>query len=123
MSTSKVITRSLLAILLILVVLALRPIQEVTANDCSSVSGELVNLYEAGQYDVFFQLRGDERRFYINRGLENGLSLTELQEELLNQNITLTYVNHWTPLDPMNQTRHVAELSHQGSILYSKITK
>jgi len=123
MSTSKIITRSLLAILLIFVMLALRPIYNVSTDDCSSVSGELVNLYEAGEHDVFFQLRGDERRFYINRGLENGLTLNELKAELLNQPITLTYVNHWTPLDPMNQVRHVAELSYQGNILYSEIVR
>ncbi len=123
MSTSKIITPSLLAILLMLVVLVLHPIQDVTADDCSSVSGELINLYKTGQYDLCFQLRGDERRFYINRGLENGLEWKELQQDLLNKKITLTYVNHWTPLDPVNQMRHVAELSHQGSILYSEIIK
>ena len=107
-------------LLSILFILALRPVPILNEAECQSVSGTLENLHEGPGYDLVLKLEEDSRRFYINRGLEQGLDLVELKRTLLGKEIKLKYPDHWTPLDPFNETIHVSILEFEGKKLYDE---
>lgn len=71
------------------------------------VTGKVVDLFEGGENDVVIQLNNDRSFYYINRGLESGLTLEELKEKLLNQQVLLKCPDMWTPLDPHNVMHHL----------------
>ena len=67
-----------------------------------------------------FKLMNDESRYYINRGIESGLSVEELKEVLLGKEVYITYPPHWSFLDPMNTTKHISKLATRNEIFYSE---
>ena len=108
---------------LLFIVLAMSPIPKATSANCIEVMGKVEKIDEAGTNDVTFQLENDDAIYYINRGLEKGLTLEDLQEELLNREISLHYVKHWSPLDPNNKTRHIAKLEIGEELIYNEMQK
>ena len=73
-----------------------------------------------GSFDIVFKLMNDESRYYINRGIESGLSVEELKEVLLGKEVYITYPPHWSFLDPMNTTKHISKLATRNEIFYSE---
>ena len=97
-----------------------RPVSILPEEECLVVTGEVEHIFEGGPYDVVFRLRNDPKRYYINRGLENGLDLQVLKNELLGKEVTLTYPDHWTPLDPKKTTIHISKVEFGNVIVYSE---
>jgi hypothetical protein len=52
--------------------------------------------------------------------LEQGLTL-EAMKQLEGKQITLYYVEHWSPFDAMHQVRHIAKVAMGKSIVYNEI--
>ncbi|MEM7204454.1 MAG: hypothetical protein AAF628_29620 [Planctomycetota bacterium] len=100
--------------------LALRPVPIVAETDCEIVAGEVERVYEGGTHDVYLRLAGDSRLYYINRGLERGLVLADLQRTLPGRRATVKFPRYWTPLDPVSQSRHVARLELDGVVLFDE---
>ena len=100
--------------------LALRPVPIVSADRCEVAAGTVVEIREGTSGDVFFRLREDERRFYINRGLERGLELEGLRRDLLGEQVSLLYPPYWTPLDATGSTRPVSRLECGESVLFDE---
>ena len=74
-----------------------------------------------GIKDAVFNLEGDSRNYYINRGLENGLNLQDLRSNLLNQKVELKIVKHWTPLDWNQRLGTIAEIKSGDKIYFSRL--
>jgi len=89
-------------------------------SECEIAQGKLIDIQEGVSYDVIFKIDGYNSKFYINRGLENGLSLADL-EKLVGQEITIKYPQYWTPLDPSKNSIHASQLEHGGEVLYTEI--
>jgi hypothetical protein len=105
-----------------LTVLILRPVPiPDEEQDCLTVKGTVAQIYEAGTMDAVFELEGQDRKFYINRGLEQGLKLEGLRANLIGKEITIKYPNYWTPLDPVNYSRHISKLVADGKTIYTEI--
>ena len=104
-----------------LAILIVRPVPIPKEEDCQSLKGTVTGIYEAGVKDVVFKLQGEDKEFYINRGLETGLELEKLRADLINKEIRILYPKYWTPLDPLNSFRHISKLEYQGKIIYSEI--
>lgn len=83
--------------------------------------GTVTKIYESGVKDVFFELKGIDKKFYVNRGLERGLNLDELQAELINKEIVIKYPKYWTPLDPDNSVRHISKVESEGRTIFTEI--
>ena len=66
---------------------------------------------------------GDEGYYYINRGLESGLSEASLKNKIMDKEITIHYADHWTPLDPKGIMRHVARLSFGEEVIYNELVE
>ena len=108
-------------LLLVFIILALRPIYNLENDDCLPVSGTVQWIGSGGPADIVFKLHNDERVFYINRGEESGLSIKDLRASLTDRKIELLYADHWTPLDPRSQHRHVSKLVFEGEVLYNEL--
>ena len=91
------------------------------AADLLVAEGKVVTIFEGGTNDVAFRLQGDKTMYYINRGLEYGLNLEELQEKLTGNNVTIKYPKHWTLLDPKNRVKHLCILEYEGKELFNEI--
>jgi len=102
--------------------LILRPVHvPKNAEDCLVAEGKVIGIFEGGVKDVVFRLEGDKAMYYINRGLEQGLDLEDLQEKLIGNNVVIRYPEHWTLLDPNNRTKHLSILEYNGEELYNEI--
>lgn len=88
-------------------------------DDCLEITGTVTNVFEGGVKDACFRLEGDSRMFYINRGLQYGLNLDSLQL-LMGQEVTMMYVDMWTPLDPDGTIRHVSQLKKGDELIYTE---
>ena len=84
-------------------------------------SGRVIAIHEGGENDVVFRLENNKTRYYINRGLEYGLVLEDLQRDLIGNDITIRYPKHWTLLDPSNRIKHMSILEHNGQELFNEI--
>lgn len=102
-------------------ILVVRPVPIPDEKDCLRLTGTVSDVYEAGVKDVVFKLQGLDRTFYINRGLEKGLDLTQLRADLTNQEIVILYPKYWTPLDPGNSVRHITKIECNGKTVFSEI--
>ena len=101
-------------------VAVLRPVPIVAESECDVVVGRLTQVGEGSSHDLVLWVDSDDRRFYINRGLERGLDLAMLRHDLIGEEVTLKYPRHWTPLDPFGSTVHVSVLIHGETVLFDE---
>ena len=102
--------------------LALRPVNAPTPDNCEVVRG-IAKTVESGRGDgdIVVRIANDDSNYYINRGLDRGLNLSTLQESLEGQEITLSYVRHWSTLNLAGHNRHIARISVDGEEIYSEM--
>ncbi|MDX5326912.1 MAG: hypothetical protein LPK80_11710 [Bacteroidota bacterium] len=118
-SYGKVAFMALLFVLASALFFNIRPIPPATEDNCVKVTATVIDIHEGrGQADIVLTLSGDDRAYYINRGMERGLSIQELHHELLNKQTDLYFVRHpsFIPQTP----RHVARLSTRDELVFSE---
>ena len=120
---AKIILISVSSIILIIAVLIFRPVPIVSEDRTISESGIVTEIYSNKGNDVIFEMENTERRFYINRGLENGLELNNLKEKLIGNSIVVKYPKYWTPLDWNNSVRHISKVEFNDEILFNELKK
>jgi hypothetical protein len=99
----------------------LAPIRSATKSNTKFVEGKVSNIYETGVRDLNIELNNDEAVYYINRGLDQGLILDSLTIDLIGKTVNIGYVKQFSLLDPRNQIRHIAMLTHSGKIVFTEI--
>lgn len=105
------------------VMLTLRPVPAASIYNTNSVGGNVIKISEeGGPGDLHIHLANDDRTFYINRGTELGLNSEKLKYHLLDRNATLTFVEHWTPLDPKTKLIPISKLSVGGQTYWQQST-
>ena len=102
-------------------ILIFRPVPIVTEDKAITETGIVSDIYSNKGNDVVFVMANKQRRFYINRGLENGLDLNNLKQQLIGQPVVVKYPNYWTPLDWHNSVRHISKLEFNGEILFNEL--
>lgn len=98
-----------------------RPVPMLPENELTVLNGKVIQIYEGGVNDVIFKLEGRKEMLYINRGLERGLKLEELNAQLINNEITIKYPDHWSLLDMNNRIIHISKIEHHGSTIFAEI--
>ena len=102
-------------------VLIFRPVPIVSEDRAIVETGIVSDIYEGGENDVVFRLENQKRRYYINRGLENGLELADLQERLIGREITLKYPDYWTPLDWNDEIKHLSKVETEAEVIFNEL--
>lgn len=120
---AKIVLISFSLLIFIIAVLIFRPVPIVSENKAISESGIVKEIYSNKGNDVIFVIENNERRFYINRGLENGLELNNLKEKLIGNEIVVKYPNYWTPLDWNNSVRHISKVEFNDEIVFNELKK
>jgi hypothetical protein len=120
---AKIILVSFSLLIFILAVLIFRPVPIVSEDKAISESGIVKEIYSNKGNDVIFVMENTERRFYINRGLENGLELNNLKAKLIGNEIVVKYPNYWTPLDWNNSVRHISKVEFKDEIVFNELKK
>ncbi len=105
---------------LLFVLSIFKPVPIVTEDRAITETGIVSSIYEAGIKDVVFRVENTTRRFYINRGLENGLDLKELQNKLIGKEVVFKYPKYWTPLDWNNTVRHVSKVEINDEVIFNE---
>ncbi len=89
-------------------------------DELTIASGTVSQIFEGGENDIVFRLAETNERFYINRGLEQGLKIQDLQGELLGNKITLKYPEYWSLLTN-GTSHHISKLEYRGKTIFSEL--
>jgi len=108
-------------IILIIAVLIFRPVPIVSESNAISEIGIVREIYSNKGNDIIFVMENTDRRFYINRGLENGLELNNLKEKLIGNSIVVKYPKYWTPLDWNDKIKHISKVEFNNEILFNEL--
>lgn len=112
----------LAGLFLLLVIFIFRPVSSPTADNTVEVKGIVSSVYEGGPKDITFHLKGDNSMYYINRGLQyTDLTIKELREKIKGQEVTFTYIKHWSLLNPTGKIRPIAMVKKGEEEIYSKL--
>jgi hypothetical protein len=117
----KKIVNVIAVLFLALGILIFRPVPISSESRSNKVTGTVKSIYEGGVKDVVFQLNETDTKYYINRGLESGLNLETLRDQLMGREVTIVFPKYWTPLDPGNSVKHLTRLVFNEVIVYSEI--
>ena len=117
----KITLVSLILIVSIIAVLIFRPVPIVSESKAISEIGIVKEIYSNKGNDVIFIMLNTDRKFYINRGLENGLELNNLKEKLIGNSIVMKYPKYWTPLDWNNSIRHISKVEFKNEIIFNEL--
>lgn len=115
------IISGILLSLLVVTVLALSIVPVPKEKDCLVAKGIVTSVAEGGDKDIVFSLKGHSQRFYINRGLEQGLSITTLEQQLKGQEVVIKYPDYTAVLDPAGSVKHITKMYYKGGVLFSEI--
>ena len=117
----KITLVSFILIVLIIAVLIFRPVPIVSESKAISEIGIVKEIYSNKGNDVIFIMLNTDRKFYINRGLENGLELNNLKEKLIGNSIVMKYPKYWTPLDWNNSIKHLSKVKFKNEIIFNEL--
>ena len=104
-----------------LAVMLFRPVPVLPENKLMVIKVKVIDIYEGGVNDINFKLQGRREIFYVNRGLERGLRLLELRAQLINENITIKYPDHWSLLNFNKKIVHISKIEHQGRTIFTEV--
>ncbi|MEM7085375.1 MAG: hypothetical protein AAF489_04290 [Bacteroidota bacterium] len=89
-------------------------IQSPNPEDCELKEMTVSKIYEGGVKDIVFaNANGDF--YYINRGLERGFTLAEMEQKVLNKKVTLHLAK--TVLGTSN---HIAQLAVENDVIFTE---
>jgi len=78
----------------------------VTAVNCSEEN-----------YDISFSIKGHDKWYYINRGLQKGFNFANLKTTLVGKDVVISHVVFFGNLD----SRHINRLTYQDKIIYPEL--
>lgn len=116
----RIIAMAIVAAGVFYVSLIFRPVPIPPLEECLKIEGIVDDIWEGGEKDACFRIRGNSSVFYFNRSLENGLNLDTLRATLLHNRVTIYYPAYFTPLDPSESIRHATQLEYAGHVVYSE---
>ena len=112
------------SVLLALLILAFRPIYNVSLDDTEMVTGTIEAIkYNKHSQDIHLRLVDDDTNYYINRGLEIIENAEDNFSELINDDVEILYAKHWTPLDPFSKNKHVSRVTYGDTVLFDEIAE
>lgn len=112
---------AIFSVFVIAVVLYFSRVPVPEEKDCLTATGIVTSVTEGGVKDIVFSLHNTKTLYYINRGLENGFTLNDLQNELIGKKVTIKYPDYHSLLDPDGRTKNISKLYYGQEPVYSEI--
>lgn len=107
-------------ILLTSAIIIFRPIPILPEERLSVISGTVEDIFEEGEFDIVLTMKEDQNSYYINRGIEQGLSINDLKSKLIDKEVIIKYPNFWSPLQN-SHIRHLSKLIYENQIIYTEL--
>jgi hypothetical protein len=85
-------------------------------EDCETLTTKVVKITEGPSFDIVLHNEEGER-YYINRGLEQGLNLDSLNTEVLNKTVTLHLANI---IGGSVTSSHISQLAINDKIIFTE---
>jgi hypothetical protein len=114
------LTFGLSTLLILISLIALRPVPTVTPEEALSLEGTVTKIYTGGTKDIIIELADSDRVYYINRGEEAGLQIDALKMALLGKRVLIHYPDYWTPLDWNGKFKHLSQVTLNNRVIYSE---
>ena len=83
-------------------------------DECEVKKITVIEITEGTSFDIVFKENGTSR-YYINRGLEQGLTIEDLREKVLNKKVTL----HLPKLF-YGTSQHIAQLAVEDDVIFTE---
>jgi hypothetical protein len=83
-------------------------------EECDVVAITVTEILEGSAFDIVF-ISSENDRYYINRGLEQGLSISALEEQVLNKKVTLHL-----PVLLFGSSKHIAQLAIADNVIFTE---
>jgi len=90
-------------------------IQNSKQENCEQIEIIIREINEGGIKDIVFS-NADGGVFYINRGLERGLTLQGMKNKVLNKKVTL----HLAKIITGTSSNHIAQISLGEEVIYTE---
>ena len=89
-------------------------IKNPSPEECEILEITVTSISEGTSNDIVIKDNGTDY-FYINRGLENGLSVEDLTNKLLNKKVTLHLPKYW-----IGTSEHIAQLAVNDEVIFTE---
>lgn len=104
----------LTGVILVMVLIKGNTIQNPSPAECEIIELTVKEISEGGVKDIVFKENSSDL-YYINRGLEQGFTIEELEDKVLNKKVTLHLVNTW-----MGTSNHIAQVALGEEIIFTE---
>ncbi|MAO08545.1 MAG: hypothetical protein CL596_07535 [Alteromonas sp.] len=89
-------------------------IEDPKPSECEIVEVTIDTISEGSSYDIVFKDSQNDK-YYINRGLERGLSLDDLNSRVLNKKVTLHLAKLW-----VGTSEHIAQMQVGDEVIFTE---
>lgn len=98
-----------------------RPIMNVQPDEVMAVTGKVVGIKEGSGFDIMIKLENDPHHYYVNRGLEMGLTMEALQVDIFQKTVTLYPIERWTIFTPDKVMGHISKIMVEDKVVFNEI--
>ena len=112
MKRSTLIGISFLVVLPFLLIALFSPV-DISKENSIQITGKVEAITEGPSYDVMVKLKDNPTIYYVNRGFERGLELTNLRETLVGREIEFWHAKSW-----QSAGGHITQLKIREEIVY-----
>lgn len=107
--------------LIVCAFLLAQPLPRATMENCIKHQGAVESVSDGPSGDIVIKLKNDRTSYYINRGVESGLRVRELEKLLLNKEVELLTIKNSNPLSGPSLSNHIAQVKFHDSLVYSEL--
>ncbi len=113
----------ILGLILVLISNIFKPVPIVAESEALEEKGIVENIYETGDKDITFILKGNNNSFYINRGIEKGLNVQDLKVLLKGKEVILKYPDYKNVFSRFAKKRsiHISKVQFEEQVLYNEL--
>ncbi len=108
-------------IFIVLVIQTFRPVRNVQPTDVIEITGVVLKIEEASGFDIVITLENDSHYYYINQGLQYGLSIHQLKTDILHKKVTLYSIKRWTIFTRDGIMGHISKLMIDDQVIFNEL--
>ncbi len=98
-----------------------RPIRNVTLDDVAPTQGKVISVSKK-EGDLYITLTNDPHHYYVKSfQRRHQLDFSEVEQAILEKEITLHYINKWTPLTTDSVYPHISRITLNGTFIFNEI--